>query len=197
MDKLLKPSKLSIDPNSSSAMKEWKHWIKTFKTYVNRFVTTESEQEADEEKLAALVNCATAEVHDYFEHCETFVEAEATLEKLYVKEPNNIFARYLLSIAKQKPEQSLADFKRTLLRLAKDCSFTDVTAAQYRDDLVRDSFITGILSSEIRQRLLEHKKLSMKDAYEQAVTIDDARRDSRMFCSVPSESEKVVDAVNS
>ena len=42
-------------------------------------------------------------------------------------------------------------------RLAKDCEFEDVTAVQYRDDMIRDSFINGLCSSEIRQRLLEHK----------------------------------------
>ena len=191
MDKLLKPARLSIDPNSSTASKEWKHWIRTFKSYVNRFVSSEeNSSEADEEKLAALVSCATADVYEFIDHCESYAEAEETLERLYVKKPNDIFARYLLRIARQKPDQTLADFRRSLIKLAKDCCFNDVTAAEYRDALIRDSFIDGILSSEIRQRLLEHKTLTMKEAYEQAVTIDDAKRDSRMFCSASVDCDK-------
>ena len=70
------------------------------------------------------------------------------------------------------------------MKLAKDCDFREVTAAQYRDDMIRDSFISGILSTNIRQRLLEHKTLSMKEAYDQALTIDDANRNCRMFRDV-------------
>ena len=95
--------------------------------------------------------------------------------------PNEIFARHLLRIAKQRPNQTLADFRSTLSRLAKDCNFKDVSAAKYRDEMLRDSFINGILSSDIRQRLLEHKTLDMNTAYEQAVTLDDAKRDNLIF----------------
>ena len=184
MDKLLKPAKLSIDPNSSAAAKEWNHWSRTFKSYVSRYVTSASEEEANADKLAALINCATPEVFEYIDQCETYDEAEAVLQKLYVKQPNNIFARHRLQTAKQKPDQSLAEFHCLLMKLAKDCDFREVTAAQYRDDMIRDSFISGILSTNIRQRLLEHKTLSMKEAYDQALTIDDANRNCRMFGEV-------------
>ena len=188
MDKLLKPSKLAIDPNSSSSAKEWKHWISTFNSYVSRFVGSESSEQADSDKLAALVNCANAEVYEHFDHCTSYTEAEATLEKLFVKPPNEVFARHLLRVAKQKPQQSLADFKCTLTKLAKDCNFRDVSAAQYRDDMLRDSFINGLLSSDIRQRLLEHKTLCLNQAYDQAVTLDNARKDNIVFGSHPPES---------
>ena len=90
MDKLLKPSRLSIDPNCASATREWRYLIRTFRSYVERFVTSSSNQEADADKLAALVSCSTAEVYDFFDHCETYAEAVATLERLYVKQPNDI-----------------------------------------------------------------------------------------------------------
>ncbi len=89
-----------------------------------------------------LVSCATPEVYEYFDHCETYQEAEATLEQLYVKKPNDIFARHLLSIEKQKPIQTLKDFRCNLVKLAKDCDFKDVTAMQYREDMIRDAFST-------------------------------------------------------
>ena len=47
--------------------------------------------------------------------------------------------------------------------------------------MIRDAFINGISSPEIRQRLLEHKVLSMDDAYNQAVTLDDAKKDNLAF----------------
>ena len=213
MEKLLKPVKLSIDPNSSSATKEWKHWIRTFKAYVSRYLQTSDEEQADQDKLAALISCATPQVYELFDHCSTYVEAEETLDKLFVKKPNDIFARHLLRSATQKANQSLAEFRSRLVKLAKDCEFTDVSASQYRDEMIRDSFINGILSAEIRQRLLENKTLSMKQAYDQALIMDEAKRESRMFVNQQSieapieevnsmqvndeESEKVIAVVNS
>ena len=190
MDRILKPAKFLIDPDSSTATKEWRHWVRTFRSYVNRFVSANSSQEADEDRLAALVSCATPEVFEYFDQCTTYEEAEETLERLYVKQRNEIFARYLLRTAKQGPSQTIADFKCLVVKLAKDCNFKDVTAQQYRDDLTRDAFISGLISSKIRQRLLENKTLSLKDAYGIAVTIDDARRDNRVFCKSTSGNEE-------
>ena len=176
MDKLLKPAKLAIDVNSGSAAKQWRHWLKTFQSYVSLYSEASSEV-----KLAALINCATPEVFEHFDHCESYEEAEATLEKLFVKQPNEIFARHLLRTEKQRVNQSLADFRCALTRLAKDCNFKDVTAAQYKDDMIRDAFINGIMSTGIRQRLLEHKALTMNEAYTKAVTLDDAKRDNLLF----------------
>ena len=182
MDKILQPGKLAIDPNSPSATKEWKHWKRIFTSYVNKYITPTTSEDIDEDKLSALVSCATPEVFEYFDHCQTFAEAETILEQLFVKQPNDIFARHVLRMAKQKPNQSLEDFRCTLVKLAKDCDFHDVSALQYKDDMIRDSFISGILSGDIRQRLLEHKTLTMKQAFDQAVTLSDAKRDNQLFC---------------
>ena len=183
MDKILQPGKLAIDPNSPSATKEWKHWKRIFTSYVNKYITLTTSDDIEGDKLSALVSCATPEVFEYFDHCQTFSEAETILEQLFVKQPNDIFARHVLRMAKQKPNQSLEDFRCTLVKLAKDCEFNDVSALQYKDDMMRDSFISGILSGDIRQRLLEHKTLTLKQAFDQAVTLSNAKRDNRLFGS--------------
>ena len=74
MDKLLKPSKLAIDPNGPSAAKDWRHWIRTFRSYVSRFAGETSGDEADAEKLDALINCASSEVSEYIDDCQTYAE---------------------------------------------------------------------------------------------------------------------------
>ena len=188
MDRILKPDKLSIDPNSASATKQWRHWKRTFTGYVNKYTTSTEEAVKDQEKLSALISLATADVFEYIDECETYAVAERVLEQFYVKKPNDVYARHLLHTARQKPDQTLEDFRRTLIKLAKDCEFKSVTAAQYRDDLIRDAFINGIISSDIRQRLLEHKTLTLEDAFKQAVTLDDAKRDARGFTSSSGSS---------
>jgi len=50
--------------------------------------------------------------------------------------------------------------------LSKDCTFQMVSAEQYREELIRDSFINGLNSQGIRQRLLEKDHLSLEAAYD-------------------------------
>ncbi len=195
MEKLLKPPKLAIDPNEVSAAKEWKHWVRTFRSYMNRYVVSSPEL-ADAEMLEALNSLATADVYEYVENCETYDQAERLLQKLYVKEPNEVFARFRLSNAKQESNQSLAEFKRNLIKLSKDCNFKAVTATNNCEDMLRDAFISGISSNDIRQRLLENKKLTWTEAYEQAVILDEAKRNSVSFSSKSFVDSQVIASAN-
>ena len=34
MDRLLKPERFEVEPNSKTASKEWRHWLKTFENFV-------------------------------------------------------------------------------------------------------------------------------------------------------------------
>ena len=59
------------------------------------------------------------------------------------------------------------------------------TAEQYREELVRDSFINGIASPLIRQRLLENTRLDLKTAFDQANSLDLAQKNSEAY-AMPS-----------
>ena len=87
-----------------------------------------------------------------------------------MKTPNKIFARHLLTTAKQEVGQSLDDFFLTLTKLSKDCNFANVTGEEYRKQMIRDAFINGITSHSIRQRLLENAELLLEQAFETART---------------------------
>ncbi|XP_076055154.1 uncharacterized protein LOC143033545 [Oratosquilla oratoria] len=108
MEKLLKPAPLDLDPSSSTAAREWRHWYKTFSNFI---------QECGEnapDKLRTLVNCVSHNVYEYIEECTNYDSAISVLQKLYVKTPNEIFARHLLATRQQKPGESLDEFLREL-----------------------------------------------------------------------------------
>ena len=69
-----------------------------------------------------------------------------TLDNLFVKSPNVIFARHLLSTRRQQSGETLDQFLQDLRKLSKDCKFKAVTAEQYREELIRDAFINGLFS---------------------------------------------------
>ena len=136
MAKFLKLSCLDIDPNSTTAAKEWKNWLRTFENFIQAECGT---GEDAPDKLKFLVNCTSSTVFDFIEDCTTYEEAKQVLQGLYAKPKNEIFALYLLSTRRQQPGESLTEFFQELKKLSKDCNFEAVSAEKYREEMIKDS----------------------------------------------------------
>ena len=178
----MKPNRLNVDPNTPDASKAYKHWLRTFTNFAAKF-----EADADSDKLELLINFVESNVFDYISDCETFADALSTLQSVYIKPKNVIFARHLLATRKQKTGESLDQYLNELKLLSKDCDFTAVTAEQYCSELIRDAFINGLTSSSIRQRLLENKSLDLSTAYDQARSLEVAQLSSNVYGGTQSD----------
>ena len=178
MDTVLKPTRLDLDPNSPTAAKEWKHWFMTLKNFIDECGARAPD------KFRTLVNHVSPSVFEYIEDATSYDDAVKILKDLYTKTPNEIFARYLLATRKQQPGESLTEFLQELRKLSKDCNVKAVSAETYREELIRDSFISGIASPNIRQRLLEKESLNLKSAFDQARSLEMAQRNADVYGSV-------------
>ena len=174
MERLLKPRVFETDHNAPDAAKQWKYFYKTFQNFLNAV-------EGDENRLHLLINHVSPDVYILIEDCQTYEQAIATLKKIFVKPPNTVYARHLLATRRQQDGESLDSFLQGLKDLSKDCSFTAVTAIQHRDEYIRDSFITGIQSNQIRTRLLENAQLDLDTMFAQARSLDTAQKSSISF----------------
>ena len=87
-----------------------------------------------------------------------------------MKTPNIIFARHQLAMRQQQSGESLDEFLQNLHKLAA------VSANDYRTEMARDSFISGLSSNYIRQCLLENITLTLDAAYAQARSLDTAQK---------------------
>ena len=171
----MKPDTLSSDPSSPDAAK---HWRRTLENYVDSALGAEQEGR-DAAKLRILKNSVDFRVYDYIESCNSYETAITTLANLYAKTPNAFFfSGHLLATAKQKPGQTIREF---LHSLSKDCDFQNVTAEVYRQGMVCDSFINGLLSSANRKRLLENRLLNLDTAFAQAISLDMAQQHSQVY----------------
>ena len=177
MSKLLKPERLNLDPQSPNAAKDWKYWFKTFENFIIMCGTDAPD------KHLSLINLISSDVYEYVEDCTDYDSVKNTLEKFYVKSPNEVFARHLLATRRQQCSETLDVFFQNLHKLSKDCKFKAVSAEQYRDEMLRDAFINGLLSPEIRQRLLENDKLTMDSAFDKASSMDVAQRNASAYSS--------------
>ena len=178
MERFLRPERLDVDPSSGDADKQFKHWLKTF----DNFVATLN----NPQKLSILTNFVSARIYEYIADVDTFDAAISILQKTYIKKKNEVFARHVLSTSRQEPNESLDRFLNRLKSLSKDCSFTAVTADKHRDDAIRDAFISGLSSSEIRLRLLEKDDLDLKTAFDSARSLELAQKHSQTYQSTTS-----------
>ena len=130
-------------------------------------------------------NLISANDYDHVEDCTDFFQSVIeTLDNLFVKSSNVIFARHLPSTRRQQSGETLNQFLQDLRKLSEDCKFKAVTAEQYREELVRDAFINGLLLPAIRERLLESDTLSLQIAYDKANSLDLAQKKCRYILNV-------------
>ena len=173
MDRVLKPQRFETDPDDSSAGKQWNHWFQTFKNFLASIASATT---TDAMKLSVLTNYVAPNVFEYISDCSTYAAAVTTLEEIYEKPKSEIFSRHLLQTRKQNPGESLDQFLHALKILAKDCKFSAVSAADYKAESIRDSFINGLSSGYIRQRLFELKDLNLQTAFENARSLEMAHK---------------------
>ena len=68
-----------------------------------------------------------------------------------------------------------------LKRLSTDCNSLSDSASQHKEEVIRDAFIGGIVSNEIRQRLLEENNLSLDNMISKVRSLEAAHRNAELF----------------
>ena len=159
--------KLSTPAIDERSAKVYKHWIKTFEAFlavsIQPSATTSAGEDGEESsapetpnKLALLINHVSPNIYSYFEDCDSYASAKKELDKVYLKKDlNDVYARHRLLTRRQLPGEDITQFSHSIKELAKDCDCRALTAEEFRAELARDAFITGLQSSNRRQRLLE------------------------------------------
>lgn len=93
-------------------------------------------------------------VYKWVKECDTYDQCIAKLKELYDKPVNQIYARHLLWLRKQRETESIEQYLAELRHLSTECQFAEVSADQHRNEALLNVFIMGISSNFIRQRLL-------------------------------------------
>ena len=172
---LLRPRELSVDPESADAALVFKYWLRTVEDFISGLEDLRSGDAPALNKKRIVIGCLSPTIYPHVEDADSYDSVVASLTSLYIKKKNNVYCRHLLVSRRQETGETISEFLNALKALAKECTFTNVTAAEYKEQLTRDAFINGITSSVIRQRLLE-KELSLTEAFELADSLDRAQR---------------------
>ena len=96
---------------------------------------------------------------------------------------NKIYARWKLTNEKQQAGESLDSFQLRLMIIAKDCGFGNVTAVEYKNEAVLQSFVSGLEDSYVRQRILEMNIISLEEALAKTKVLKRAKNDAEKYDS--------------
>ena len=186
MESILKPKEFNTNWDVDNAEIEWTHWLKTFENYTAFY------KAKNEEKFSALTNLLSPNIYQYISEIKSYSDAIEALNKIYVKRHNPIFSRHKLYSRKQRPEETINQYIKELTLLTKNCNFRKVSALEYEEEIVRDTFISGITSNVIRQRLLEKQDLRLSEAIQIALTIEEANNNTLLYQPL---KEPVINAI--
>ena len=179
MDKALRPDWFNKNPNTATSAKEFKHWIQTFKYYIDVL------PQEGLDKLKLLTNFVSQTVYDFISDCTSYESAKETLKKIYVKPANEVFTRHLLAMRKQQPNRTLDEFLQSLKILSRDCNFKIVDTVIYHDECIHDSFISRLASNTIRECLLENKSTKLQIILNQASALEMVQKNSESYSAPP------------
>lgn len=103
-----------------------------------------------------------------FDQLATLLRAHFRPTRLTVAE------RYRFHSACQKPSQSISEYVRTLKKLAGTCEFTN----EQLNESLRDRFICGLHSEQIKQKLLS-RNFTFQEAVDTPIVQEAAHKDVR------------------
>lgn len=157
MDKALRPDKLTLDLKLSADGRNsiaFQHWKKTLESFLTAISPVATPLTA-EQKFDILTNHVSPDIYSSILHLQKYDDAMQLLEGIFIKARNKNYARHKLATRKQEEGESIDQFCIALKTLARDCDFQEVTSSVHEAECIRTSFISGIKSDDIRQRLLE------------------------------------------
>jgi len=164
---------LSDDPSEN----EYKFWRKMLDVYISKA------EVPNESRLEVLFVLCGVQSFGIIEDCTSFDSALQRLDNKFVKKTSAIMLRHKLRTSRQKEGQSIEEYLAELKALARKCPSSALTADQYKDLLISDAFVSGVLSPSIRQRLLESTDDSLENLIKTALTMELASEDAKGLTS--------------
>ena len=163
MERYIKPDRLELDTSDPDSNDQWLHWRDMFEGFLSELQSSSTSALTGSQKLTLLLHHISSPIYKCLSGCQNF------------------FAIYLLATQRQETEETLELYLQNLKILSRDCDFTALTASQAKDIAIRDAFISGVQSNQTRQRMLVNKDLDLATAYELALTLDMAQKQSDLY----------------
>ena len=182
----LKPPRLEVLPDSPDAARIFKHWL-----FILEGIITALPADSTQNTLIILATSISHEIYEIIQDATNYTTALEKLKSTYIKPQIEIISRFKLQNMRQNANEKISDYLIRLEAQSLQCGFKDVKAEEYRKEMIRDAFVSGLNSSPIRTRLLENTTLTLDQATNQARAMEVAIHDSSSFGSVSTVSHSL------
>ena len=96
LERLLRPTKLDVDPDAPDARQTLKYWLRTLEHFLTAAEAAVSGEESPLDKYGLLMNYLAPSVCAYVGDVSSYEEGIGILKRVYVRPKNVVFARHLL-----------------------------------------------------------------------------------------------------
>ena len=155
---------------------DWSTYVEQLTFYFAANGVTEDKQQSS----ILLANCGTATfklIKSLLEagkiQTTPFKDLVALVQNHYEPKPSVIVQRYKFNTRSRKQGESVAAYIAALRELAEHCSY-----GASLPEMLRDRLVCGINHEGIQRKLLAEKDLTYQSAYDLAISIETAERDS-------------------
>uniref|UniRef100_A0A8D9B8L6 Peptidase A2 domain-containing protein n=1 Tax=Cacopsylla melanoneura TaxID=428564 RepID=A0A8D9B8L6_9HEMI len=151
----------------SSQPDGWKKFANEFKIYL---IASNNEGKSSKKRVALFLNVGGEECVDLFNQLELSLETPFKdvldrFEEYFQPQTNLVFERFLFFQMKQEEGEPTEEFVSRLSKQASKCKFQD-------DSIVRDIFIIGVQSKDVKSKLLSKSDLTLVEAINMARKCD-------------------------
>ena len=125
-------------------------------------------------------------MYEYIAESNNYEYAFDILKGLCIKLKNEAFARPALTTREQRGE-TIVDNEQRLQILGKLYHFKEVSVTQIRNDCVRDTFIGGLCTYNLRQCLLRNITQDLSMAVDQVRALDTVQEYLESYTHYPPQ----------
>ena len=123
------------------------------------------------------------DIYPYIADCTDVKQALDTLDKMYNPTKSVIFSRHKLNTCRQDLSENVDSYFQKLRSLARDCNFTAVDKITHENEAIREAFVAGLQSVDIRQRLLESTDHDLSSIHKLARSLEIAKAQARTYAN--------------
>ena len=192
MNRFEQPAPLNLTTGNLSD--NWKKFEQRFLLYLSAIGYRKDKDE--DKKVSTLLHVAGEDAIDFFNtiengHQKNLDEVLLEFEHHCCPKKNETVERYKFNCRNQREGESVSSFVTQLKMLAKTCEFGDL-----RDSLIRDRIVCGILSTNIREKLLSKEDLTLDKTIKILNAVDLAKEGSTVISECSEVPATVKEEVN-
>ena len=180
MEGIRPPGSINFDGNNVADA--WEKFYEQFEWYLCAIGLDEA---SDMRKISLFLNVAGAEAQRIF-GTFTFVEGTDDPKKyadvinkftnFCMPKKNLVYERYVFNICVQKEGQNMDSYVTELRHKAQTCDYGEL-----KDSLIRDRIVVGINSTQLKEKMLQDKDLSLDSAISRCKSAEMTQRQMQVI----------------